>query len=339
MSVDANAYNLVDWYENSNDPLIKDITISMIEAGSLFQDIPLATSAQAKQMGMRITDSLPSPTYRPLNDPPTAFTAKQAPYEEEAHFIRDSVLVDDFYKREKNTIQDPFSLRIMQYMKGLAFDLNDKLINNDKAASTGDPNCFSGIKKRLADTKRCNPDCSFQTAADLSGTITAANANIILEDMDRLLAEVDSVDGSGVTLVTNPIVIRKLATAIRTLGAGAGFDTTVDNFGRRVLKFRNATIRDAGRKAPGSGGTQQTYIVSNLENQAGTANTGGTYSSLYAIKYGMQDFGGWQTSSPSFSPPYRTDDYVIWKSVFDWGVGLWQPSTRALGRINGIKLS
>jgi hypothetical protein len=119
------------------------------------------------------------------------------------------------------------------------------------------------------------------------------------------------------------------------MGIGAGFDVTRDSFDRPVEKFKAATIRSVGRKADGI-----TPVLSN-ETAAGVETSSSTgLQSMYGVRYGNGYCTGWQ--SGPFKPTYlglSKENGVLHNIVFDWGVGMWVPHTRAIGRVFNIKVA
>jgi hypothetical protein len=122
--------------------------------------------------------------------------------------------------------------------------------------------------------------------------------------------------------------------AIRVMGIGAGFDITQDSYDRPVEKFKAATIRTVGRKSDGV-----TPVISNTQtlgtNASGTTTS--RCSSIFAVRYGTGYVTGWQ--SEPFKPKnlgLSQENGFMHNILFDWGVGLWIPHTRAIGRLDVV---
>lgn len=341
MAIDSNALSLVEWYQTTNEPLIKEISYSMIEAGNVFQDIPLINNNTILANGSRVIGDLPAPHWTPINGEPSNVKGKPAPFQEQLWVIRDVIDIDHYIYKDKNQIGNPFDVQVDMYLKGLSYDLNDKFINNNHIS--GDKNAFVGIRARLDDPDQfgTNASCKIDAGGtDLSdGGLTGTSANLFIRQLQSVLDEMGSPDGSNVVVYMNDDLLRRVEQGIRELGAGGGFDLTRDNFDRRVVQYKNAKIRNVGRKAPSPDGTQSTYIISSTETPDGSADTGGSYTSLYAVKYGKNSFAGWQFEPLKPSGPEKINNGVTYRLVFDWGVGLWQPNTRSVGRLHGIKVA
>jgi hypothetical protein len=167
-------------------------------------------------------------------------------------------------------------------------------------------------------------DSSF---ADLYSS-TSAKANNFIYKVQELLDNMNSPDGDGVVLYMNEATKRRIELNIRVMGIGAGFDITQDSYNRPVEKYKNATIRTVGRKSDGT-----THIIQdNLNN--GVSGDAGKCSHIYAVRYGTGYVQGWQ--SGPFKPTYlglSKENGIMHNVVFDWGVGLWVPHVRAIGRL------
>lgn len=347
MAVAAQALSLGEYYLQSNDPIIKEVSYSMIKAGSIFTDIPLVTKKTMKMSGLRIIDNLPVPDYVPINTTPTVVKGKATAYEEEIWILRNAIDIDDMIYQDENAVGDPFDIQIEMYLRGLAYDLNDKVINNYHTngpnTADSDPDCFVGIRARLdnpavyGNNAACKIDAGGVDLSD-TGLATAANGNKFIRIMQQMLDEIGSPDGSDVAIYMNDDLLRRIEQGVRTLGAGGGFDMTTDAYDRRIMTYKNAKICNIGRKAPIPGGTQSTYIISSTETAAGLDGAS-TFTSMYAIRYGVNDFCGWQFGPLKPTEPYKLNDGVIWQSVINWGVGIWQPNTRSVARVFDIKVA
>ena len=171
---------------------------------------------------------------------------------------------------------------------------------------------------------------------DLTTTSSASIvANNLMLFIQQLMDNMNSPDGDGVVLYVSERLKRRIEWAIRNMGIGAGFDITKDSFDRPVEKYKAATVRSVGRRADGI-----THVLGN-ETAAGVETSAASgLESIYAIRYGSGYATGWQ--SGPFKPTYlglSKENGVLHNIVFDWGVGLWTPHVRAVGRVFNIKVA
>ena len=336
MAIDFNgALTLADHASLSNDPLVKEITKSLHQTWNALKDVPLFTSPSLKQVGMRyLNQNIPLPNWTGVNSEPVAVRGKPKSYEESMYLIRNKILVDHVLLDQPNNIIDPIEAQVNIFLEGFAYDFNDKFINNDPSnvATGNSADCFPGLAYRMNNFADYDIPAEMDLActggsADLY-TNTSAVANNFIFQMQFLLDNMNSPDGDGVVFYMNEATKRRIELNIRVMGIGAGFDITQDSYQRPVEKYKNATIRTVGRKADGT-----THVIpDNLSN--GISADNGKCSHIYAVRYGTGYVQGWQ--SGPFKPTYlglSKENGIMHNVVFDWGVGLWVPHVRAIGRL------
>ena len=336
MAVNAGTLTLADYAQMSNQPLVAAISYSLIMNANVIQDIPLMNNNSIIVQGARFEGNLPTINWSALNAEGVTTRGTPTPYQEQLYLIRNYIDVDKMLVNDKNAIVDPRAAQAEAYLRGLTYDVNYKFIQNDHV--TGDSNAFVGIKARIDNGSvfGVRPENKIDAGGvDLSQAgATQATANKFLEMMDQLLWSVDSPDGTGVTLYMNEVMKRRFAFSIRLMGTSGGFMTIQDQFNRTIQMYKGATIRDIGYKAD-----QSTRIITTTELATGAANTGGTFTSIYAVNYGTDHFFGWQFADPNVQDLGLLNNGVIYRTLIDWGVGLVNASTRSLARLYDIKLA
>jgi len=336
MAIASGTITLADYAQMSNAPLVQAVSMSLINYGNVLQDVPLVTKKSLIANGVRFESNLPTVNWSPLNAEGVTTKGTPTSYQEQAYLIRNYIDVDKILVEEENAITDPRATQVAAYLQSLTYDFNTKFFNNDHI--TGDSNSFVGLRYRVANggTYGVRPENSIDAGGVnlANGSMTSATINQFLEYLDQLLWAVDSPEGTGVTLYMNEVMKRRFATAVRSLGTSGGFSITQDQFGRSVQMYKGAIIRD-----PGYMQDQQTRIISTTENAAGTANTGGTFTSIYACNFGTDHFHGWQFSDINVQDLGLIYNGVIYRTLIDWAVGLMNASNRSIGRLYDIKLS
>jgi hypothetical protein len=334
MAISANALTLAEYAQIANDPMITQVVWSLRQVNSVLADIPFMTKKTLKANGLRVTGNLPTVGWTKLNTTPSAVKGAAAPFEESAFIIRNLIEVDHAMVEDENQIVDPRAFHMQAYLKAVAYDFNDKFVNNTPVLN-GD--AIVGIRCRLD-----NPDTYGTLSAskiDAGGAVittaaTAAQANAFLEWVDKLLYAVDSPDGTGVVIYANSEMVRRFGFLVRLLNAGAGFSTTEDNYGRTVTRYKGAVLKDIGIK-----GDQSTNIITSTETSAGVDGAS-TYTSMYAVRYGADALMGWQ-----FAPLTAKDlgqdpvDGVVYRTFLEWIGGLVMNDARSIARVFGLKIS
>lgn len=344
MAIDFNgALTLADYASLSNDPLIKEITKSLHKTWNALKDIPLSTNPSLRQTGMRyLNANIPVPNWTGLNSEPQTFKSKPKSYEEQLYILRNKLTVDRRILDQPNAIVDPVESQIQMFLEGFAYDFNDKFINNDPSSTAvgNSADCFPGLNYRLNNPGDYDiPAEMIITSQNISASTSdgllqasggGALANKFIADLQNLFDNMNAPDGDGVVLYMSELAKRQVEMSIRVLGIGAGFDITQDIYDRPVEKFKNATIRTVGRKSDGT-----TPIISNTQTLSGLTASRGT--SIFAVRYGTGYVTGWQ--SEPFKPKYlglSNENGIMHNVLFDWGVGLWIPHNRALGRLDVV---
>jgi hypothetical protein len=332
MAIDFNgALTLADQAVLSNDPVVKEITMSLHQTWNAIKDIPFYTSPSLRQIGVRYTNeagTIPTPTWSAINGEPNAVKGKPKSYEEQMYLIRNKITVDSRLLDQPNNIIDPVEAQVKIFMEGFAYDFNDKYINNDPTSATAgnSPDCFPGLKYRLEHRADYDipSDClvapaSTSASLDTTSSYNALEANGCMSAIQELFDNLNSPDGSGIVLYMNEDTKRRFEFVIRALGAGTGFNTDVDAFDRSVETYKGAKIRTVGRKLDGT-----TAVIAAPSN----------FADIYAVRYGTGYVQGWQ--SGPFRPEYlgkSKENGIMHNVLFDWGMGLWMPNTRSIGRL------
>lgn len=336
MAISSSALTLGQYAILSNEPLVQAVTFSLIDNGSvLARDIPFTNKATLVANGVRWEGNLPSVTWANLNEEPTVVNGTPTPYQEQAYIIRNSLETDKLFIQDQNQIVDPRASRLEAYLKAVAYDFNDKVINNTTVTNS---KALVGFRSRIdnAATYGVRSENKINGGGvDLVGaSATAATFASFLELVDQALWSADNPDGSGCTIYINDTLMRRWDRLARQFSGSGGFSQATDQLGRTVTMYKGAVIRDIGYKAD-----QSTRIITNTETAAGLDGSS-TFTSLYVVNYTSGHMGGWQ-----FGPLAATDlgidptQGVTHRTLIDWAGGLLSQSTRSLSRIYNIKIS
>lgn len=335
MAITAASMNLADYALQSNDPLVRAVTFSLIMAGNVAQDIPFITQESLKASGVRFEGNLPTVNWTALNSEGVTTKGTPTPYEEQVFTFRNYIDLDKLYVRDKNAIQDPRGTQVNAFLKAVTYDFNDKFINNDHVA--GDKNAPVGIAYRIRNggTFGVRPENSIDagTLNISQAGATQATANKFLEFLDRLLWSVDSQDGTGVTLYMNEVMKRRINFLVRLMGTTGGFTTMQDQFDRTIQMYKGAQIKDIGYKAD-----QATRIITNTENANGANDGSSSQTSIYAVNFDTDHFFGWQFEDINVQDLGLINNGVIYRVFLDWALGLMNQSTRSLGRLYDLNI-
>jgi hypothetical protein len=335
LSVDANSLTLTDYALMSNSPLIQKISFSLLTMGMVLQDVPMRQYKSMLSNGARYDGtSMPTINWRRLNDGYTVTKAVPTPFQEQAYIASNAIDIDVKILDDVNRIQDPFSLQLMVYLKGLAYDFNDKFVNNNHV--TGDSDAPVGLRYRLDNYADYGIPSEMKLSAAATDISAGSNVPKLLYYFDNMFIRMGVPEGDGVVIYINEQLSTLLNFGLKLAGTTGGFGFVKDPFERSTQTYKNAKIRVIGRKSD-----QSTQIITATEDTAGL-DAASTYSSAYFVKYGMEDaFHAWEFDSleNSVIGPFKKVDEPQERLAFDWAVGFWQESTRCIGRVYNIKVA
>lgn len=336
MAIAANTVTLADYALTSNNPMVQAVTYSLILYSNVIQDVPLVEKKSLIANGVRFEGNLPTVNWSQLNAEGVTTKGTPTAYQEQAFIVRNYIDVDKFLVEDENAVVNPRSIQEEAYLKSLTYDTNYKFFKNDHI--TGDINAPVGIRYRIDNggTYGVRPENKIDAGGvDLSNSgITQTTANNFIEYLDQLLWSVDSPNGEGVVLYMNEVMQRRFAKAVRIMGTSGGFTVMQDQFNRTIQMYKGAVVRDPGYKQD-----QATRIITTTELSTGAADTGGTFTSIYAVNYDTDHFFGWQFEPPNVQDLGLIYNGVIYRTLIDWAVGFMNASTRSLARLYDIKLS
>src|SRR5260221_6092857 len=124
--------------------------------------------------------------------------------------------------------------------------------------------------------------------------------------------------------------------AVRLMGTQGRFNQGRDMYDRVVDTFKPCIIRDIGRKKD-----QVSLIITNTELATGLADTGGTFTSVYAVNYTDGYFGGWQFNplSAGVQNLGRLNTGVQVRTYISWAGGLINFNTPSIARLFYLHVS
>ncbi|HEY1011353.1 MAG TPA: hypothetical protein VGE07_01530 [Herpetosiphonaceae bacterium] len=335
MAISSNALSLAAYCLMSNDPIVQAIGWSLIENGSILDDIPLVNQQTLLANGTRWEGNLPTVNWSNLNEEGAVTSGVPTPFQEQAFIIRNNIDTDKFLVLDKNQIADPRGVQLAAYMKAVAYEFNHLFINNNH--TSGNAKAIVGLRERIDNGAKYGVRSENKIAGGgvdmTSGAMTAATFAAFTELVDQLLWSVGSPSGAGVVLYLNDVMKRRWDRALRQFSGAGGFSTATDQFGRTIEMYKGAVIRDIGLKAD-----QSTKIITATETAAG-ADSNNTHTSIYAAHFGMDQLMGWQFEELQGRDLGLMENGAIYRTSIDWAGGLYPNTTRCVARLHGIKLS
>src|SRR5258706_14446906 len=96
MAIGAGTVTLADYALHSNQPLIANVSMSLIDYGNVIQDIPLVNKKTLIQNGTRYEGNLPTPNWVAINAEGVTVHSQPTTYAEQAFIVRNYIDVDKY---------------------------------------------------------------------------------------------------------------------------------------------------------------------------------------------------------------------------------------------------
>jgi len=322
------AYTLADYSRLAGDNLLKRAVIETWRKESLIMDSLSFENAGKLSIKVIRSGALPTVYWRKIGEGWTESKGTTETVEERVFIMGGYYDFDKVLERATDSIVNQRALQNQMYAKALALEFNNQFINGNPVS---DEDSFVGIWYRLyhdMPAAQSIDGASIDISAD-SGA-TTANFNTFF---DKIEALIDACDGHSCDmLLMNSTTKLRIQSGLRQLGL---FTTTQDSFGRSVPTWGSGgpKLVDIGLKAD-----QSTKIITDTELANGTALTGGTLTSVYALKLGQQQYlGGFQEYDIDVNDVGLLESGVAYRTVIDWPVGIYMVNPRSIARLYGVQ--
>jgi len=318
------AYTLADFSAQATQPLKKAVIETWRKESFLMDKLPIETTGTLSVEFVR-TKTLPTITARNIGETMTESKGVLEPMSESVSILSAYIDVPREYAAANNTLGNIRAQQTKMFSKALAYKFNDMFINGTPASN---PKEMTGIWYRLVN--------DFAAAQSINGggidvspdsaTLTADSGKLV----DFMNALNYAVDGhmADMFLVNSTLYLRLLA-GLRIAGLWA---TTKDAFGRELPSFNGIPIIDIGLA-----GDQSTSIITDTEVAGGTALTGGTLTSMYAVKMGEDYVKGFQQEGVSVKDVGLLENGIALRTHINWTIGLYIPNPRSVARVYNIQ--
>ena len=317
------ALTIAEMAAGMKDKVMAGVMLQYARGSMLFQKISFqgTDSFTIKTwQNASVTDAV----FRDIGEPYTETKDKFSELNEGIALMGGQIDVDRALRLPGQSEMDAWAENLLLQAKRFQYGLTDTFINGDRDV---DPKSFNGIKKRVEAENTAGGIGSDQViaAAGLDLSASSANRQTFLDNMELAMYEVD--EGQVDMIITSKKGLFTLNRVARREGL---YDTTKDQFDRKVDLFRGVPVLEAGTK-----GDQTTQIITSTETNAGAA-TGGTATSYYFVRMDMQHVQGWQMHEPKRIYDDIINDGVTHRTVFEWPVGLSAFHRKSTVRLRGV---
>lgn len=334
-------YTLIDYAANSNQPLVRSFVGQWMELGNPWLDVPLQTKKSLTAVGAVYPEGAQSThtvNWRAIGGSPTESKIRGTVHTERAFALSNILSIDHFLAEDENRITDPLAEQLRTYIKQTSYTLSDMLFNNNHVS--GNLDCFVGLRARLDNPTTYSIPTEMKvtpgSAIDMTTTATAATVRKFLGYVHDVFESMGSPMGTGITVYVNVSLWEAINMGIAILGTSGGFSQVTDQYGRTIVRYRDAVIKTVGRLADNT-----TQIIKNTETLSG-ADGASNHTSAYFVRWGEDSIFGWQfadlENSITYIPRDSDPNGIAERVVVDWGIGLYLHRGRAIARLTGIQV-
>jgi hypothetical protein len=318
------AYTLADFAAQATQPLKKAVIETWRKESFLMDKLPIETTGTLSTEFVR-TKTLPTITARNIGESMTESKGVLEPMSEDVSVLSAYIDVPREYVQASNTLGNVRAEQTKMFSKALAYKFNDMFINGRPSSN---PKEVTGLWYRLVNDFAAAQSITaggIDVSSD-SGTLTADSGTLI----DLMNSLNYAVDGHQADMfLCNKTLYLRILAAIRIAGLWA---ETKDAFGRTMPTFNGIPIIDIG-----NAGDQTTSIITDTETAAGTALTGSTLTSMYAVKMGEGYVKGFQEAPVDVVDVGLLESGIAYRTHINWAIGLYIPNPRAVARLYNIQ--
>lgn len=322
------AYTLADFSRLAETPLKKAV-IDIFAKESWVMDMMKFQTTGTLSTELIRTKVLPTITARNVGESYTVSKGETESLQEKVALLGAYIDIPKEYVRAKNQITNQRALQTKMFTQSLAYKFNDMFVNGNPVTNSKEMvGLWYRIKSDLAAGQKID-------AASGSGLDVSPDASTLstqqLTLMDKIDALDHAVDGHKAdAFFMNSTMLLRLRAALR---ANNMLSSTQDRWGRKISTYGEggAPLIDIGLKAD-----QSTMIIGNVEATNGSALTGGSATSIYAVKFGEPYLAGFQFEGIETNDMGLLESGVSYRTIIDWGVGMYFYNPRSVAQLYGI---
>lgn len=323
--------NLADYAKlaaNKNDPLKLGVVQTFREV-SKAMDLMTFTDIADLQIKLLRAKSFPTPAFRKIGNPYSSTKGDFELVEERIFAFGGNIDTDKVIERAKGILASRAAHEKLQ-LEAMSRMFNHYLINGDP---TTDPDGFTGLWYRLVNDLPASQSVNGGGLDISPDTATSTWKSDIINKVDELIDNCN--EGDCDALLMDRYSRLRCEAAFKGSGLLA---TTVDQLNRKFKTYgeNGPLLINMGFQRDETSTSQGTRIIGHVENVNGQVLTGGAATSIYAVKFGKDKFGGIQEYALEVKDKGELDDGVTYRTVVDWPVGIYVAHARSVARLYGI---
>lgn len=323
----ATVYTLAQHLLTEKDALKAGIITSLLERVQVMELLPF-TSTGKLNIKVNRWKTLPTPTFRNLNDSFDSSVGTNEQLEETVYVAGGNIDIERLYTEDQGQIIDPRQDQIDKFMAAVGYMINDYFINGDQAV---DPKGFTGVKIRVGNLSSRQTVSAAVAANGLDVRASEANEHIFLDKVNDSIHRVE--DGKADVALMNTTSFLGFTSVMRRLKL---LDTTRDMFDREILSYKGTRLIDMGPTLAGAL-DDSVQIITQTEAYTGGGTADGT--SIYFVRFGRD--AGEHLHGIEMHPLRVTDIGLLENGAqkrtnIEWPLGLAMFNPRSIVRLRDV---
>ena len=318
------AFTLADYQQQAPKMLNKAVIKTLREASPLMNTLPFPTTGTKTVQSVRVR-TRPTAAWRRIGEDHSTSKGGYDLVQDTAFSLGLYIDVDVALSKDSNKLYDPRVEWSKQAVEAVAFAFNDSFINGHPIT---EPDGLTGLHYRLQEDLASTQQLA-AGSLDISpdGATLSATCQTFLDKLDQLIYMMPQ-HKADVLLMNDTMLMRYWS-----LARQSGYlKVTTDNLGREFMEYKGAKFFDIGYKSDDS-----TRIITNAESLTVPATlTGGTGTSIYALRLGGEYATGFQQYPLRTLDKGELEDGVTERTVVDWVVGLSVTHPKSVARLYGL---
>jgi len=300
-----------------------------------FREDPLMDKLPWTDVGdLKITfqraKSMPQPAFRKLGDDYNSSKGDVRPVEDKLFPLGQMIDVDKALVKMKNQPVDRRTWEREMAVKAMQRTCRYYFINGSPVT---DEDGLTGLHYRLL-----NQLPSAQSidggALDLTGDLSVAATRVAaINFIEQLIDQCNEGDCDALLMDRSTLI--KYEAVFRFSGL---LPTTENHLGRKFKRYgeNGPLLIPMGYHRDETDESEGTKVIGQAEATDGSALTGGSRTSIYAVKFGKDQLGGAQEYPMDVHDVGLLEDGVTYRDVLDWVLGIYIVRPRAVARLYGI---
>lgn len=311
----ADEFTLFDFQQTAT-PLTKAVVKTWREASPFLELLKFKPTDNLSEEFLQF-NAVGSPSWRKIGEQFSQGKVEATPIKERVYFMGKKIDIPREYVKA-NSIVDNRAVQSEAMIKGAAFDFNTAFIRNNNQGSV-DIDAPVGLHYRVHNDLAAAQ--KFDANLDVSpDTAVTSWQHKMFDQVDDLLDRVEGAPSEKVLVMGRTLYFRFIS-ALRS--ANQLFTDKEAGMQYQYYGQGGAKIVQAGYQSD-----QATQILKDDEN--GTALTGGTDSSMYAVRFGEGHLGGFAQEMPFADDKGETEDGVNFRTIVRFSPGIYIAHPRAL---------